>query len=211
MGTYVVSFQPKLAEQIDHHVQLASEVWADAKADYNRVSITAGNYAGFGSYDARCHASGTIEFPIGNASSLLAVNAKRQLVVADGVDDRRFFGVLLHEIGHHVVNSARVQPWDGIRGISSSTHLCGSWLWICCTAWNHFHKLEINPATVAGSVMGNRDAWVDALRHFSPFAKPPALNPVPTCRHCGCEFQPKRSDAKFCSARCRVAANRATA
>jgi hypothetical protein len=31
----------------------------------------------------------------------------------------------------------------------------------------------------------------------------------PTCNHCGEKFQAKRNDAKFCSARCRVAANRA--
>jgi hypothetical protein len=32
--------------------------------------------------------------------------------------------------------------------------------------------------------------------------------PVP-CVHCGAEFQPQRSSARYCGARCRVAAHRA--
>ena len=31
----------------------------------------------------------------------------------------------------------------------------------------------------------------------------------PTCKHCGDKFTPKRSTAKYCSAKCRVAGNRA--
>lgn len=36
----------------------------------------------------------------------------------------------------------------------------------------------------------------------------PKPTPTPTCQHCGEDFIPKRSDAKFCSSKCRVAAHR---
>ena len=37
----------------------------------------------------------------------------------------------------------------------------------------------------------------------------PAANQPKTCACCGAEFKPARSDARFCSVRCRVAAHRA--
>ncbi len=39
----------------------------------------------------------------------------------------------------------------------------------------------------------------------------PAVRPATSCDHCGTEFEPARSDARFCSGRCRVAAHRAAA
>ena len=42
-------------------------------------------------------------------------------------------------------------------------------------------------------------------RAAKPVAQP---RPAVACRHCGVEFTPTRSDARYCSGRCRVAAHR---
>lgn len=208
--SYVVNFHPDLSAEIDRHVETSAEVWREAKADYDRVRIAPGNYAGYGAYLARCHQSGVIEFPIGNRSSLLTTDEQRRLILADGVAPQRFHGTLLHEIGHHVVNTARRRPWDGVRDVGQSTHLSGDWIWICCTAWNHFLGTSLDPHQVAGRIGDNRDEWVDALSHFSPFVPPPSLNPQSACQQCGEPLASRRSTAKYCSARCRVAANRSS-
>ncbi|QDV63783.1 hypothetical protein [Crateriforma conspicua] len=211
MESFVATFEPKLAKKMDHYVGLAPQIWADADADYQRLAIVAGNYAGYGAYSARCHESGIIEFPIGNKKSVIGLNNKRQLGVADGADVLKVIGVLLHEIGHHVVNTAKREPWDDVQPIGPSTHLRSDWIWVCCTAWNYFQDSAIDPHDIASTIHDNRDEWVQALTLFSPFCKPPAIGGPPTCQHCGAAYRAKRRDAKFCSARCRVAAMRAKA
>ena len=40
-------------------------------------------------------------------------------------------------------------------------------------------------------------------------AASPSQHPLQSCAHCGTSFEPKRSTARYCSTRCRVAAHRA--
>lgn len=45
--------------------------------------------------------------------------------------------------------------------------------------------------------------------HAKPRQKPRVQHDPMPCAHCGEDFTPKRSDARYCSGKCRVAAHRA--
>jgi hypothetical protein len=206
---YVVQFHADLAKQLNQQVALAKRIWHEALPTLQGIRIAAGNYAGYGGYLARCHAGGIVEIPIGNARSLLEFDKDNQLVHAYA-DERQLLGTLLHEIGHHVVNTAQHQPWSGNIQVGSSTHHTAAWVWICCTGWNHVSGTSINPHEFARAVKQDKEMgrW---LHGFNPHFPPPPVASLKTkCLQCEELFKPKRSDSKYCSTKCRVTAFRAS-
>lgn len=205
--SHVIQFHPDLVKQLNQQVALAKRIWREAAPTLLGLRIAAGNYAGYGSYRARCHPSGIIEFPIGNASSLLDFE-DNQLIHAHA-DKRHLLGVLLHEIGHHVVNTAQNQPWRDNIQVGPSTHYTAAWVWICCTGWNYISRTSLDPNEFARTVKQNKDEMRIWLQDYNPyFPPPPTTSPAIECTNCGISFEPKRSDSKYCSSNCRVTAFR---
>lgn len=203
---YTIRFSPAVRDEINEVVETAIKVWAEACPTLSGLAITAGNYAGYGAYQMRCHSSGIIEIPIGNHFSLLSVNSKNELVHHDQ-DKRLLLGVVMHEVGHHVVNTAREEPWKDNSHVGQSTHLRREWVWICCTAWNAINNLTLDCNAYANAARSDK-ALRDHLPQFNPYF-PPVFEPSHTvCDHCGATIETKRSNAKFCSAKCRLAAHR---
>lgn len=209
--TYCIRFSDELEKATNDHVRLAKKIWKAAKADSSiPVRVAAGNYAGYGKYVARCHKSGVIEFPVGNSFSVLQLVGNE--ITFKG-DQNEYLGTLLHEIGHHIVNTATVKPWDGLRDGGASTHLRAEWLWICFTGWSHFHD-DVPPIAVMVAVLKSGDrkkrgAMVDALTHFNPYTPPPVFKLQQIkCEHCDTPIKGKRRGARFCGTSCRVMAAR---
>jgi len=207
--SYVIRFSDEVASQIDAHVALASKIWYSASPTLSEIRITAGNYAGYGAYVARCQTGGLIELPVGNRSALLSRDTKNQLVHAN-IDHRLLLGTLLHEIGHHVVNTARRRPWEGNVHVDQSTHYTAAWVWVCCTGWNHVCDKVFDPNEFARLVKSNVQEFGPWLSRFNPYFPPTTWSREIACKHCGQAFLPKRRDARFCSGKCRVSAFRTT-
>jgi len=209
--TYCIRFSQDLETATNEHVRLAQKIWKTAKADSSiPVRVAAGNYAGYGKYVARCHSTGVIEFPIGNSFSVLQLVGNEITFKGDKYE---YLGTLLHEIGHHIVNTAAAKPWDGFRDGGASTHLRTEWLWICHTGWSHFHD-DVPPVAAMIAVLKSGDrkkrgAMVDALTHFNPYTAPPVFKLQQIkCEHCDTLIVGKRRGARFCSTSCRVMAAR---
>ncbi|MDB4532796.1 hypothetical protein N9248_00645 [bacterium] len=184
---------------------MAVEIWHEANPIITPevVRVTAGNYSGYGRYVGRCSTHGTIEFSTGNKFSRLRIEGTK--LVAP--DERAFLGTLLHELGHHVVNTAQRCPWEGLPAGGASTHKRSEWVWICRTAWIYFHGVDDVPSHES-LARGVRSKVVD-LSNFNPFDTPPTVHrQMKTCQNCGATFEANRSDTKFCSTKCRVAAKR---
>lgn len=208
---YCIGFGASLEKATNDQVNLAKKIWKAANADAKiPVRVAAGNYAGYGKYVARCHKSGVIEFPLGNSFSVLKL-VGNEITFRGNRED--YLGTLLHEIGHHVVNTAKARPWRNIPDGGNSTHLRSSWIWICHTGWSHFHQHVPTPQTIC-SVLRSQDkkrrkAMVRALTTFCPYTPPPMIEAIEkTCQNCGSVMQHKRRGAKYCNANCRVAASR---
>ena len=209
--TYCIRFSQELETATNEHVRLAQKIWKNAKADSSiPVRVAAGNYAGYGKYVARCHSTGVIEFPVGNSFSVLQLVGNE---ITFRGDQNEYLGTLLHEIGHHIVNTASAAPWEGFRDGGASTHLKKEWLWICHTGWSHFHDdVPTVAAMIAALKSGGtkqREAMVSALTTFNPYTAPPALKiKFATCGHCNAPLKGKRRGAKYCGTSCRVMAAR---
>ena len=213
--SYIVTWSEQLGHEIDATVRLAADIWKPAGADFTRLAITAGNVASYGAYIANYQrTNGLIQFSIHNRSSVLKIDANRQLVASTHCTNRDVCGVLLHEIGHHVEHAATACPWSKVKPIGPSTHVSASWIWICCIGRNYFQpdrSKRIDPETLAKRIASDhRDAWINYLRCWSPFAAPPPLMQIDRrCDHCQAAISLNaRSDARFCSVRCRIAASR---
>lgn len=204
---YLIQFSSDVARQVNEHVKLAARIWREARADFRNTSlrITAGNVAGYGRYSAICHTSGVIEFPIGNRFSLLTLDGTQLQFKGD---PRNMLGTLLHEIGHHVVNTATVRPWESLPNAGQSTHLRTEWLWICHTGWSYFHDRVPTVQELAWAVAEDRKDVKQALKGFSPYREPPAVSiPERYCPACGQPIQGRRSKV-FCSNACKQASHR---
>jgi hypothetical protein len=120
-------------------------------------------------------------------------------------DNLHSLGKVVYDLGRHVFATAAAEPWEGGRSIGPSIHLCNAWLWICATGWNHFHDLDLTGDTIAYAARANRSVWINHLTKFNVFVGPPAILKR-FCDYYECEnqFVPSRSDARFCSAKCRV-------
>jgi hypothetical protein len=216
MRNYIVQFDTAVARQINDHVRLATQIWKTAGPNLESVRIAAGSVASYGRHLANCSATGLIQIPVGNQFSLLTYSPENTLIHKQA-DETELLGTLLHELGHHVVNTAKQKPWKGRRSAHHSTHMQAAWLWVCATGWNHMHQLGIQPDDIATSIRLDKAAdeqdqlgWVQACQCFNPYRMPPALLYADsmTCQNCGDDFTAARSDAKFCSTRCRVSWNR---
>jgi len=214
-----LTFDPQSMGIIDKGFDLAEKIWGDCSFD--QVRILAGNYAGYGKYLAHyIPGSRLIEFPINESFGLVNITGSGISVV----DNTRFLGTLLHELGHHAEAHHPDQPWLDLKA-GYSTHSRPSWCWVCATGWNHFFpEYDIKPETLAWAVK-HVPGVADDLAHFHPNEDPGDLidrienfekvqdeqkeskGVVNTCQHCGCTFTAKRV-AKYCSSRCRTAAHR---
>jgi len=207
MQNYVLQFSAEVADEVNRQVELAKVIWIDAQPTLAGLAITAGNYAGYGGYLARCHSNGVIEIPIGNSFSLLKIDQSNQLIHAEA-DHHKMLGTLLHEIGHHVVNTSTQTPWAGNVSVGQSTHMHASWVWICVTAWNHLHGRAIDCNEYARAALADNQLRLH-LSEFNPYVLPPFDDRnTKRCDQCGSEIHSRRSDAKFCCAACRVAFHR---
>ena len=208
-----LTFTAEAQTIIDHAFDLAEELWGDC--DFDKVRVLAGNYAGYGKYVAHYKMkSHIIEIPLNDSFSPVRI--------ADaGIDARdpdRLLGVMLHELGHHVEKHHPAQPWKHLKA-KSSTHSSPSWCWVTATGWHHFFpKMEITPELLAFGIRQVKET-ATALSHFEPNQNPQKLVALILgvkglsmrhCVHCNELFEAKRSDAKFCSTKCRVYANRNT-
>jgi len=208
---YCIKFGSLLERATNEHVNLAKKLWKAAKADPKiPVRVAAGNYAGYGKYVARCHKSGVIEFPLGNSFSVLKLVGNE--ITFRGKQEE-YLGTLLHEIGHHVVNTARAKPWRSYPNGGPSTHFKDSWIWICHTGWTHFHEQVPTPEDICLTLKSpdskQRKAVVDALTMFNPYTAPPMIKTREAkCENCRAPLRNKRRGAKFCNVNCRVAASR---
>ena len=213
MVSYCIRFSDKLERATNNHVRLAKKIWKDAKADNNiPIRVAAGNYAGYGKYVARCHSTGVIEFPTGNRFSVLEL-VGNELTFRGSKNE--YLGTLLHEIGHHIVNTSTASPWSGNPDGGKSTHLKKEWIWICFTGWSHFHDEVPAPSLFADSLKSGdpdlRKSVVDALTRFNPYTPPPKITVKErACEYCGGSLEGKRRGAKFCSTSCRVMASRSS-
>lgn len=213
----MITLAPDVLTDVQEHERIALDIWKDAGVPYraDAVRIAAGNVAGYGAYCAHTHACvGVIEFPIGNAFSLLVLSGS-ELVYAES--KQQTLGTFLHEMGHYVVHNSPAKPWKGMLHGKQSTHLRAEWLWICHKGWEHFHEGIASPLEMARCLKrndGTSKLLTASLRHFSPFSRPPERKlivegeTVKQCPQCNGLFEGRRSDAKFCSTRCRVAFNR---
>ena len=190
---------------------MAQKIWKTAKAEPSiPVRVAAGNYAGYGKYVARCHSTGVIEFPVGNSFSVLQLVGNE---ITFRGDQNEYLGTLLHEIGHHIVNTAATTPWAGFRDGGASTHLKKEWLWICHTGWSYFHddvpSIAAMVAVLKSGDRKKRDLMVDALTHFNPYTAPPVFKlRQAKCEHCDEPLDGKRRGARYCGTSCRVMAAR---
>ncbi len=209
--TYCIRFSQELEKATNDHVRLAKRIWKKAVADSAvPVRVAAGNYAGYGKYVARCHSTGVIEFPIGNKFSVLQLVGNE---ITFRGDQNEYLGTLLHEIGHHIVNTAAAKPWEAIRDGGSSTHFKKEWLWICHSGWSYFHdEVPTTAAMVAVLKSGEpkqRRAMVNALTAFNPYTAPPVFEVQQAkCEHCDASLKNKRRGARYCGTSCRVMASR---
>lgn len=211
MMTHCIQFSDDLETAANRQIALCLSLWSQAKPRPDRpVRIVAGNYAGYGAYVARCHPSGVIEFALGNRFAVVRLSGS-EITFRGRL--QAFLSVLTHEVGHHVVQTARFHPWTKLPPCGSSTHLCRPWIWICCTAWAHYHQETPSPAAIADALLGEENAVrrrvIRALERFDPFEQPPLpTEPDPRCEYCGTSLQEKRRGARYCGTRCRVTAHR---
>src|SRR5690606_35277342 len=122
----------------------------------------------------------------GNKGSVLHLDGN---VVTFKQAPESYLGTLLHEIGHHVVNTARVKPWATLRKGKASTHLTREWVWICQKGWSHFWDDVPSMDSLLNVVNSRnhpqRQEVVVALRSFNPYHRPPELESFdPRCGHC---------------------------
>jgi hypothetical protein len=220
MSNYFLAFSDAVIEDCTQLIEKAAPtIWGEARADFGSVRIVAGNYAGYGSYTGRCYPSGLIEIPTGNKFSRLKIR-NGQVGYGDSSEHTPhwLWGTLLHELGHHVVNHAKVEPWTQLKA-GYSTHQTPAWCWIAATGWTYMHpKWEGTPEALAALVRHNSPtAGQDenatsigkVLASFSPYKKPPEISAdlvvadQLVCAECGRTFVAKRSDTRYCSDKCR--------
>jgi hypothetical protein len=209
--TRYLSFTDEARSVIDEAFDLAPRIWGDC--GFETVRVAAGNVARYGAHVALYKVdSRLIEIPLNPGFGLLKVTA-------DGIapaNERRLLGVVLHEIGHHVERHHPTKPWTGLRA-GYSTHSRASWCWVAAKGWQFFFPdIPITPEFVANCARSVPGA-PRLLAAFEPNVSPdPLLDLVADeqnasleeCAHCGQHFERARSDARYCSSRCRVAAHR---
>jgi len=173
--------------------------------------VLAGNYAGYGGYAAHYYAeSMIIEIPLNHSFNMIRLTK-------DGFEirDKSYFrGIMLHELAHHYVHY-HLQDIDLKAGFS--THTTSQWCYVCAIGWSYFDdSLVISPEDLARGIRKGIKGLAQAMADFHPYRPPYSiLSEIPKedgyiniCVKCGDEFLSKRSDAKFCSVKCRVAKSR---
>ena len=179
------------------------------------VGLCMGNYSGYGRYAVRfIKQARLIEVPLNPTFDLVRVGSGRTL---DVVDPEAFRGALLHEYAHNSQYYHPKKPWLSLDIKAGKTcHSNTSWCWLCAKGWDHF-----NP-NLQGALTAELLAWAVRRKLPTVMAALVAFDPqndiewlfdyicmerkrrTQTCEYCGTDFQPKRSDARFCSDRCRV-------
>ena len=213
MNRYL-GFTSQAVKVIDSAFDKAEEIFGDCK--FNQVRVGAGNTASYGDYIAHYFPHGQyIEFPVANHFSPLEITA-------DGIEvtnEERLFGIMLHELGHHIEISHDPAAWAHIKTGKSSTHGRPSWAWVVGIYWNHFFpEYGITPENIAFALR-RKIITAETLATWEPNRTPPdrlragniyAATTI-ECGTCGTLFRPARKTAQFCSTKCRVAAHRLAA
>jgi hypothetical protein len=135
---------------------------------------------------------------------------------------------LRHEVAHHVDELFMRRPRD--KRIAKNIHYSTHWL-RTIAAWHALENAELFAQQVMSGVTLERMfgrgplcivlASYDFSDELHPALKPftvelPPNDPLIStaeltiCTHCGSEFMAKRTDARFCSTRCRTANHRAS-
>lgn len=211
-----ISFSEKTMQITDECVETAAAIWHDC--DFDAVRFMAG-FSGYGKTLAVYRRESKIVY--------VAINPKfRKLRVSrdglDIVDSHGYIGTILHELGHH---ASRYAP-DEYPDSGAETHKTPAWIWICVTGWQYFfpgNGLTIGRVMRALRIDDSRVGYY--LSHFHPNNSPEKLvelvselladdadsdlpDGIARCRQCGATFKYQRRTAKYCSAKCRVSANR---
>lgn len=212
-----ISFTEKTIATTDHCMEAAARIWKGI--DFDEVRFMAG-FAGYGSAMATYKPESKIIYVSINPTFQKLKISQEGL---DVIDEHGYIGTILHELGHHASGSAPAQYPD----VGAETHKTPAWIWICVTGWEYF--FPGNGLTVDRVMRALRidDSGVGSfLSHFHPNDKPEKLielvsrlladdinadlpDGIARCAHCGIKFEYKRRTAKYCSALCRVADNRA--
>ena len=176
------------------------------EADFSAVRFSHGlaDYgSNYGLYNPKTH---IIRLSLNESFSILKLTDEG-LAPADRKQMR---ATVIHELAHH----AELFAPAGAVGIGSSTHQRGSWLWAVCRYWNH---ALLKPEYIKFAAnRSDRQFITNAVTHFSSEPVKPLVQLITstllkykrTCEHCGEVFSYRRKNARFCSAKCRAAANR---
>ena len=208
MNRYI-TFTEESQKEINKVFDLAEKVYGGT---YDEVRILAGNFAGYGRHAAHYFPdSKIIEFPINETFDTV-------IITQGGYEIKNldiFKGILLHELGHHYAETA-LSVGDELKA-GYSTHTTAKWCYICAMGWNYFDRnLHISPATLAKGIRHKVDGLAKEMAAFDPYNPPyEILKQIPSddgytkvCHYCKKTYVSKRSDSKFCSAKCRVSFNR---
>jgi hypothetical protein len=220
---YLIELADDVAEIIRECIEdLAPMIWREALCDFSSARITAANFAGYGRFSGLYLGGGVIAIPTGNSFSRAVIRrGALRLPAAPGAAEA-LRGLLLHELGHHCERTATMRPWEGLRA-GRSTHTSASWCWVAATGWRHcWPSWTGTPESLAEAVRrdagaGERSRIRQILRAWEPQIEPPEIEDEQqqraaiACPQCGADLPAgRRSDSRFCAARCRIAAHRAT-
>jgi len=140
----------------------------------------------------------------------------------DVPDPNYLIGLLLHEYGHNSQCYSKDQPWVEL-GLEAGKgrHSNDAWCWICSRGWGYFFPQYSDILTSENLAWAVRKLKKrNLLAHYLPNQDPCWLvNAIVKakesekhyCANCSAPFTPHRSDAKYCSTKCRVTAFRVRA
>ena len=214
-------FNPFSEELTDAYTDIidnqAPVVWQEAGVDFSNVRVAAAMCMPHGRFRGFYHGNGLITLAALNENWAYLEISGGYVVPRVSLEDA--CGVLWHELGHHVVFAATTSPWEGLKA-GYSTHTEPRWVWTVATAWKHFHPAWEGTADDLGRMFrekrgGEESGFGEVLARFYGTNPPPVITHKADlkvdCEHCGTPFTAQRSTARYCSAKCRVAASRSKA
>lgn len=212
-----ISFSEKTMAITDKCVVTAEEIWG--KCRYPDVRFMAG-FSGYGKALATYDPASKIVYVSINRTFKKLRITKGGL---DVVDEHGYTGTILHELGHHASGYAPKKYPD----CDADTHKTPAWIWVCVTGWEYFfpgngltvdrilRSMRRDSENVVGHYLSKfhpNDDPVEFVETVGMFLANDKDNDLPDgmarCLHCGTKFRYQRRTAKYCSAKCRVAASR---
>ncbi len=223
-------FTPAVCDFIHAVIEDAREAYTDCLPDLHedRLRFAIGNASDYGRMKASAATGSkisTIFIPTSNAFSPLHLTQ-------DGFDIKRdergpLHGLLMHELGHVAVGTAKKFPWKDWKA-GHSTHTLPNWIWVCQQGWQWHHKEAVDANAIcrlirlkstyepARTTLANLLSCWEPQQPIPDFSTPSLWSAfgdgiMTQCVQCGIAFEPKaRTNRKTCSTKCRVAYHRAS-